>query len=242
MQEKNGTLKAKKWLRDRFKASGIEGFTPSEALELLLSYSVTEKGLKAASKALFERFRDLNSVLAADENELKSTKGVPRKAASLISAIKKMREGYIAGAGPKLETVNEKKDAIRLLRASLKGLKGERLLAIYLNARNEVLSTELIHDGNIESPVAVSRKAVELAIRHNARAVVFIRAVPGALSAETPSERQLARTLERAALAIDLLVHDHLIVCKKTPFSGRDEGWLHAAKAGARIAAEDDIG
>lgn len=240
--KKNGSLKAKKRLKEKFRTGGIEAFTHSEALELLLSYSVPEKGLKTASKALLERFRDLNSVLSAGEDELKAIKGVPRGAASLISAIKKIREGYIAGPGPKLETINEKKDALKLLKTSLKDLKGERLLAIYMNSRNEVLSMEIVHDGRVESPLAVSRKAVELAIRHNARSAVFVRAISGALSAEDPEERRLARTLERASLAIDLVVHDHLIVGKKAHFSGRDAGWLQAASVGFRMAAEDDIG
>lgn len=235
-------MKAKKRLKERFRTGGIEAFTHSEALELLLSYSVPEKGLKTASKALFERFSDLNSVLSAGEDELKAIKGVPGGAASLISVIKKIREGYMAGTGPKLDTINEKKDALKLLKTSLKDLKGERLLAIYMNSRNEVLSTEIVHDGRVESPLAVSRRAVELAIRHNARSAVFVRATSGALSAEDPGERRLARTLERASLAIDLVVHDHLIVDKKAYFSGRDAGWLQAASVGFRMAAEDDIG
>ncbi|MBI2413359.1 MAG: hypothetical protein HYV24_09130 [Deltaproteobacteria bacterium] len=239
----NGSSKAKKRLKERFMASGIEGFTHSEALELLLSYSVPEKGLRDASKALLERFSDLNSVLSAGEDELNSIKGVPRGAVSLISAIQKIREGYIAGPGPKLETVNGKKDALKLLKTSLRDLKGERLIALYLNSRNEVLSTEIVHDGRPENLKAISRKAVELAIRHNARSAVFVRAASSAIPADSPAERQLARTLERASLAIDLVVHDHLIIIgKKAHFSGRDAGWLQAASVGFRMAAEDDIG
>ena len=40
------------------------------------------------------------------------------------------------------------------------------------------------------------------------------------------ADRQLTAALEKAALTIDIRVHDHIIIGKNTHFSGREHGWL----------------
>ncbi|MBI2413462.1 MAG: DNA repair protein RadC, partial [Deltaproteobacteria bacterium] len=39
-------------------------------------------------------------------------------------------------------------------------------------------------------------------------------------------DRQLTKTLDRAALAVDIIVHDHIIIGKSNHFSARENGWI----------------
>jgi DNA repair protein RadC len=45
-------------------------------------------------------------------------------------------------------------------------------------------------------------------------------------------DRKLTRELESAASALDIIVHDHIIVGKNTQFSAREGGWLKGKSRG----------
>ena len=48
----------------------------------------------------------------------------------------------------------------------------------------------------------------------------------------TPSTRdmELTRNLEAAASAVDIIVHDHIIIGKNSHFSARENGWISGRK------------
>lgn len=228
-------------LKERFKAGGLEGFSQTEIIELLLSFVLTEKELKAASSRLVREFKSLNGVFLADPAELAFIKGMSKETAALIGLIKDISHGYIKERPLPLKTIRGKNDVLKLVRPVVLGENTESFLAVYLNSRNEVLSTEIIHKGPPLRVSALSRKAVELAFRHNARSVIFVRSLLERDPSPTFAERQLAKILERAALAVDLLVHEHLIMGSHGHFSGREKGWIGGASVHIGRAAEDDF-
>lgn len=215
----------KKRLRHRFREGGIEGFDDVEVLELLLSFVRRGADVRVPAKALIERFGGLKRVLEADPEDLKTVPGIGGNAALLLSSIRRIASAYRKEKTGDKEVIRSPRDVVEYLGFSLPAEGGERFLAIYLNSRNEVLATEVLHEGAVDPAVVYPRKAVEKAFKHAARSVIFVHYLPGADSAPSRLDRQLVRVLDRAALAVDLIVHDHLIVKAGSHFSARENGW-----------------
>lgn len=215
----------KKRLRHRFREGGIEGFDDVEILELLLSFVRRGADVREPARALIERFGGLKGALEADPADLRTVPGVGGNAALMLSSVRRIASAYRKEKTGEKEVIRSPKDVLDYLNFSLPAEGGERFLAIYLNPRNEVIATEVLHEGAVDPTVVYPRKAIEKAFKHGARSVVFVHYLPGGDPAAPQLDRQLVRVLDRAALAVDLIVHDHLIIKAGGHFSARENGW-----------------
>lgn len=92
-----------------------------------------------------------------------------------------------------------------------------------------MLDMEVINEGTIDQVVVYPRRVIEGAFKHNARSMIFVHNHPSGDASPTYADFELTRKLVRAASAVDIRVHDHIIVGKDTYFSGKECGWLNGA-------------
>ena len=216
----------KKRLKERFKAGSLDSFHNLEILELLLAYAVPGKDIKALAAALIQRFKSFRAVFDASQEDLRTVPGMGESAALLIRLIKDMAGVYLRERLSGKDLIRNPKDVLDYLNLTLSGERVEKFLAIYLNSRNELLAIETLHEGTINQTVVYPRKAIEKAFKHNAKAVIFVHNHPSGDSTPSGVDRQLTKTLDRAALAVDIIVHDHIIIGKSNHFSARENGWI----------------
>lgn len=216
----------RKRLKERFRRSLLEGFHDYEAVELLLTYAIPRRDVKPEAKELIRRFGGLLGVFEAKEEEIREVKGVGENASLLISLIKEMGALYLKEAPNGNSSIHSPEDVLAYVNAAPIERASEGFHAIYLNSKNEVLGVKKLHDGELKKMNASPRAVIESAFRHNARSIIFVHYVPDAKVYPTEAERRLSKGLFDAATAIDLLVHDHLIVGKSDHFSARKSGWL----------------
>ena len=202
------------------------GLKPLEALERLLSYAVREKELPEVSSSLMKKFKGLRGVLDASHEELRATGSLDERGAAFLKLAKDAAGVYLKERMMGSDAVRDKKRVLDYLNLTLSGERIEKFLAIYLNSKNEVLSVDVLHEGTINQTVVYPRKAIERAFMHKAAGVIFVHNHPSGDATPSGMDRQLARTLESAAGAVDLVVVDHVIIGKNRHFSSSESGWL----------------
>ncbi len=84
------------WLRQRARATQLEGFQPHEVLELLLTYAIPRQDVNPLAHALIDRFGSLSGVLDASAAELEQVPGMGEK-----------RRGAALVAGRRVRSVSE---------------------------------------------------------------------------------------------------------------------------------------
>jgi DNA repair protein RadC len=199
---------------------------PGEVLERLLSYAVKEKDLANVSSGLMKRFKGLRGVLDASHEELKDSGWVGENGAVFLKFAKEAAGVYLKENMMGKDALKNMKCVLDYLSLTLSGERIEKFLAIYLNSKNEVLSVDVLHEGTINQTVVYPRKAIERAFRHKASGVIFVHNHPSGDCTPSAMDRQLARTLDSAAAAVDLSVVDHIVIGKNRHFSARENGWM----------------
>jgi len=199
---------------------------PGEVLERLLSYAVRGKELKGVSQGLMKRFKGLRGVLDASHEELKGSGLVGEGGAVFLKFVKEAAAVYLKERMMGVDAAANMRAVLDYLNLTLSGERIEKFLAIYLGPRKEVLSVDVLHEGTINQTVVYPRKAIEMAFRRKASGVIFVHNHPSGDSTPSAMDRQLARTLESAAAAVDLEVVDHIVIGKNRHFSARENGWM----------------
>jgi len=227
----NSAAGHRKRLRGKFSRSGLDGFHDYEAIELLLTFAIPRRDVKPVAKELLKRFKTLRGVFEAPSDELASVKGVGENAAGLLTFLKEAAGAYLKEYGASNMQIKSPKDVVDFLRSSRGGntLQGgntplgatqARFIAVYLNSKNEVLGLK-------ESEAGFSFKDIVAdAIRHNARSIIFIQLNAGGSSSETAAAKKTARAMQDAASALDILVHDYIVITGDAYTSAREAGWL----------------
>lgn len=226
MPDNNPHAGHRKRLRDRFLKSGLQGFHDYETVELLLTYAIPRRDVKPLAKKLIERFGGLKGVFDAASIELASIEGVGKNASILVNLIKAVSVEYLKERALKKDVIRSSKDVLDYLKVTLSGEKLEKFLAVYLNAKNEILSIETLQEGTIDQTAVYPRKAMERALRHNAKSVIFVHNHPSGDATPSKSDRELTRNLKAAAKTMDIIVHDHIIIGRNTHVSCKELGWL----------------
>ena len=211
-----------------------------EVLEMLLSFAVPAKKTGLLARALIERFGGMRGLLDASAEELAGVKGLNGKAVSLIALMKPLAGSYLKERIADRDIIKDPRDVINYLRVTLSGEKVEKFLGLYLNSRNELLAVEVLHEGTLTHSVLYPRKAIELAIKHNASSVIFVHNHPSGDPSPSRADSLLMRNLEKAAATVDITVHDHMIIGRNSHFSARAKGWPFEGSPAFPMAAERD--
>ena len=213
-------------LRERFQKNGLEGLHDYEFIELLLTYAIPRRDVKPVAKTLLERLGSIKSVFDASFDELTACPGIGERSAVLIKLLKEGSTLYLKTRLKNKELLGSPQDVLNFCHHALSGEKNEQFMVIYLSAKNELIETEILEEGTVNQTAVYPRKVMVGALRHNASALIFVHNHPSGDPSPSQADRRLTEALEKAALTIDIVVHDHIIIGRNTHFSGRENGWL----------------
>ena len=219
----------RKRLRERYRKSGLKGFHDYEFIELLLTYVIPQRDVKPLAKELISNFGGIRGIFDASLEELSSVKGVGERTAILIKLLKEGSTLYLKDRVKGKEVLSSPQHVLDFCHHILSGEKNEKFMVIYLTTKNELIDTEILEEGTINQTAVYPRKVVEGALKYNASALIFVHNHPSGDPTPSQTDRKLTEALVKAALTIDVTVHDHIIIGKNTHFSGREGGWLGGA-------------
>ena len=213
-------------LQERFLRSGLEGFKDREIIELLLqSPELSLQECKKLTKQVVERFKTLRQLVAAPSEELCQAGVTPRG----ILNIKFVREIATEILRQKIleqSVYKSSKEVFDYLSYAMRDLKKEVFKVIYLNNRNQVIETEDLFEGTLESIPIRPGEIVESSIKHKATALIFAHNHPTGDPTPSKSDKQLTRDLVFIGNILQIKVLDHIIIGESRYFSFADDGLI----------------
>jgi DNA repair protein RadC len=206
-------------LRDRLMAGGARAFEEYELLELLLTFAIPYYDVKLLAQKLVAHFGSFGEVLDASPQELAEFKSLRESSICLVYLVKTCLEAYLRERTLKRRSITSLDLLIDYCRTSMGGLKEEQFRVIYLNSENEILAEEVLHEGTVNQTAVYPRKILELALKYKATGLILVHNHPSGNPRPSVSDRELTLTVTKVSQALNLTLHDHLIIGRHGYFS-----------------------
>jgi DNA repair protein RadC len=216
----------RKRLREKFLSSGLAGFHDYEVIELLLTLTTPRKDQKGTAKRAMERFKSLRGVLEASAEELREVKGIGTKNQLAIRLIKAVADRYLEKRLVGRNILNNSRDLFGYLQHTLGHKQRERFQVLFLDAKNNLLTSETLFEGTLTASSVYPREVIGAAIRHNAAALICAHNHPSGDPTPSPEDLALTRQLVFAARVMGITVHEHIVVGHDRYFSFADRGHM----------------
>lgn len=216
----------RKRLRDRFLQGGADAVPDYEMLELVLFRAIPRQDVKPLARRLIEAFGDFNRVLSAPNDRLAEISGVGTAVICELRVVAAAAQ-RLARARVMDRPVMSGWDALLdYCHTAMAHRETEHFRVLYLDRKNTLIADEEQGRGTVDHVPVYPREVVKRALTLNASALILVHNHPS--GDPTPSEADIAMTdqIMRAAGALGLVLHDHLVIGKSAEFSFRAEGLL----------------
>jgi DNA repair protein RadC len=109
---------------------------------------------------------------------------------------------------------------------SLGQLPYEAFMALWLDAQNGLIESEVLFKGTLTQTSVYPREVVRHAMAHNASSVIVAHNHPSGLAEASQADRWLTDQLKASLALVDVKVLDHIIVAGNSHLSFAEHGWL----------------
>ncbi len=226
MTSSNKSEGHRKRLREKFVKSGLKGFHDYEIIELLLSLGTPRKDCKQPAKEAIKRFKTLRGVLEAPAEELQQINGIGPHSAFGIKLVQEVAREFLKERIIDKPIYKSAQVIFDYLYHSMRDLKKEVFKVIYLNSQNQIVETEDLFEGTINSSAISPREVVEGAIKNNAASLIFVHNHPSGNPEPSQSDKELTRDLVYAGSIMRIRVLDHIVIGENRYFSFASEGLI----------------
>jgi len=216
----------RKRLREKFLASGLDGFHDYEIIELLLTLGTPRRDCKQTAKDALKYFKSLQAVLDASPDELKMIKGIGPTNLFGIKLIKAVSEKYAKKIIIDRNPINNSNLLYQYLINILRDKKVECFLVIFLDSKNKIIELETLFEGTLNSANVYPREIIKHALRYNAAALIFAHNHPSGDPTPSSSDKLITRDLLFACRVMGLIAHEHIIIGDNTYYSFADNGYI----------------
>ena len=217
----------RKRLKTQFLIHG-EDFHDHQLLELLLCYAIPQGDVNGLAHALLDQFGSLAGVFDALPPSLTRVDGVGEHTAVLLKLIPKRAGRYStirSSPGDILASSRAARDY--LLPYFQTGPRNEMVYLVCMDAKYKVLGCHKLGEGTVNAADITPRRVVELALAHNASAVLLAHNHVSGLALPSNADLLTTETLARVLREVGVELADHLIFTEDDMVSLKDSGLLN---------------
>jgi DNA repair protein RadC len=223
---RDGNREHRKRLRQKFLTAGMVAFHDYEVVELLLTFAIPRRDVKPQAKKLLREFGSLKGIVDAEIGDLEKISGVGKESAIVIKFIRELATLYLEQKAKEKPQIACTSELLDFCRTAMGGKKDEEFCVIYLDAQNQIIEFETVQKGIANQAVVYPRQVLERALRKKASAIILAHNHPSGHVRPSDADIRLTKTIQETARALDILVHDHIIIGENRFFSFREEGLM----------------
>lgn len=203
-------------VRERFLSEGLDHFQRHQVLEMLLFYGIPRKDTNELAHRLLETFGSLAGVMDASYEDLRNVSGMTDTAASLICFSKALSREYFKDRQRVDKVLKSHQRMGEYAQSFLAGLDHEAVLLICMDGRHRVLHAGILTHGTVNAADINTRLVMQMALRHNATAVVLAHNHPTGSAVPSFEDVTTTRSLIAALAPAGITLLDHIVVAGDT--------------------------
>ena len=213
-------------LRARFLSGGADAMPDYELLELVLFRAIPRRDVKPLTRELLNKFNDFIGVITAAPERLLEVKGVGEAVICELKIVAATAQRLARSRILQRPVVSSWEALIDYCHTSMAHRDTEQFRVLFLDRKNTLIADEEQASGTVDHVPVYPREVVKRALQLNASALILVHNHPSGDPTPSPEDISMTTQVERAAQALGITLHDHLIVGKSTELSFRAAGLI----------------
>ena len=199
-------------MRQRVLERGPDSLADYELLEMLLFLAFQRGDTKPLAKRVINQFGSFAGALSASREALVATPGLGEHA---VTAMMIVREAATRLSRTELvdrPVLNNWDKLIAYLTAVMARQPVEQFRVLFLDARNRLIADEAQARGTVNHTPVYPREVVKRALELHATALLLVHNHPSGDPTPSSDDVEMTRDVKRAAAALGIVLHDHVII------------------------------
>jgi DNA repair protein RadC len=194
-----------------------------EILEIMLFWAIPRRDTKVLAKTLLNTFGSLSEILYAEEDKLLAIPQITKNIKLNFTIIREFLERVLKGKFINKHVLSSWSVLIEYLQTTMGDIKTEQFRAIFLNKKNMIIADEIQACGTVDQTPVYPREIVKRALFHEASAIILVHNHPSGNPKPSKADIAITQEVQKACATLNILLHDHVIVCKKKFLSFKSE-------------------
>lgn len=213
-------------LRQRFLSAGPSSLADYEMLELLLFRAIPQRDVKPLAKKLIAHFGDFNAVISAPPALLSQVPGIGPAAICELKIAEAAAHRLARARIMNRPVVSSWSALMEYCKTAMAHRPIEQFRILFLDRKNVLIADEEQARGTVDHVPVYPREVVKRALELNASALILVHNHPSGDPTPSRADIDMTQQIERAAKAVGLTLHDHVIVGREHDTSFRSQGLL----------------
>lgn len=171
-------------------------------------------GAAGFADALISEFDSVAGTLAAGPVAQARILGTGHPAIAHFRMIREVMLLVLRAEAAKAPILGTSQALVDYLTADMAHLPAERLRVLFLNAKNRLLRDEFVGEGSVNEAPVYPREIIRRALEVGATALILAHNHPSGDPAPSPGDIEATRRTLDAARALEIRVHDHVILTR----------------------------
>ncbi|MDP2218483.1 MAG: DNA repair protein RadC [Methanolobus sp.] len=211
--------------RERLLKYGPEALSNAELLAIILRTGTQKENIVNLCSRIFSEY-SIKQLSQANISKLTEIHGIGTAKAAQIAAVFELARKLEGFTDEPKRKIRSPADVYSLLYPKMREQKRERLVALLLDTKNQVLREEVISIGSLNANIVHPREVFKAALMESCASVILSHNHPS--GDPTPSREDIAVTEKLIEggklLGIDVL--DHVVIGEGRYVSLKDEGYV----------------
>ena len=213
-------------LRERFLTAGADSVADYEMLELVLFRAIPQRDVKPIAKRLIDTFGDFNGVISAPRARLADVSGIGQAVICELKIVEAAAHRLARARVMNRHALSSWSTLMDYCKTTMAHRDTEQFRILFLDRKNVLIADEEQAKGTVDHVPVYPREVVKRALELNASALILVHNHPSGDPTPSRADIDMTQQIERAAQAVGVVLHDHVIVGKELDTSFRSTGLL----------------
>ena len=207
--------------REKLVAKGPKNLKDEELLAILLRTGREGKNVLDLAKQILNKYSK-KRLLQMKYDDLIKIKGINSGKATTILASQELVKRALKVRDETLPIIQSTEDVLAQA-VYMRDKSREHLMALYLNARNEMIYKKPMFVGTLNANLVHPREIFEYALLHNAASIILVHNHPSGDPEPSQDDLEITKRVTEAGKIMGIDVLDHIIITKTKIFSFKEK-------------------
>lgn len=205
---------------------GMDRLSNAELLALLINSGTADKSAIALAEEVLGRGKGIFGLRDMTAQELMEIRGIGKGKAARILASLELGKRVSSILPRDMVSIDSPQSIAVLFMEELRHLKQETFRILLLNAKGEVISTEIISTGELTSTLVHPREVFRPAVKKSAAAVLLVHNHPSGDPQPSREDIETTSRLQECGKMMGIRVIDHIVIGDGIYVSMMSEGLM----------------